>query len=193
MKTLIISTEGQSEDAFVKAALQPYLQNFGLHAKSIILGTGRGRNGGWVKFGDLEKEIREVLHSPANRNAFITTMYDFADIKEGFPDYQKIISEPNKYLAIAHAESVLSGNFSQSKFIAYFQMHQFETLVFSQPDVLLQEFPGSEKAIAELKWQCSNYKDENPELINSANKPSYRIANTLAVKTGTLKGALLEI
>lgn len=189
MRTLIISTEGQSEDAFVKAILHPHLLGYGIFAKSIIVGVGRGRTGGWNKFGDLEKGIKEVLHSPAHRNAFVTTMFDFSDIRNSFPDYESIAAQQDKYTAVAQAELQLANRFPQ-RFISYFQLHQFESLIFSQPKILLQEFPNSYTAISTLENECQECGN-NPELINSTNKPSYRIANALEVEEGAFKGIVI--
>lgn len=190
MKTLVVSTEGQSEDAFVKTALQPHLQAYGVYAKSILVGTGRGRTGGWNKFGDLIKGVQEVLHSPASRNAFVTTMYDFSDITQGFPDYESIVAQADKYLAVAQAELVLQSNFPKDRFIPYFQLHQFESLIFTSPQILLQEFPEAQFAISILENQKQDYNN-NSELVNSINKPSYRIAEALGVDDGSFKGLVI--
>ena len=196
MRTLIISTEGTSEEQFVKEALRPYLNEI-FYAEAINLGTGRGRNGGWNTFGQIESEINTLLHNPyyikKYRNALVTTMYDFSDIRDDFPDYQKIILEHDKYVSVGYAESVLQGRFPKDKFVPYFQLHQFESLVFSDPAILLYEYPDKQAAVTELKRQRSNCKDGNPELINSTDKPSYRIAKAINRNTGAFKGNTIGI
>jgi len=182
MKTLIISTEGQT-------ALQPHLANFGLYAKPIILGNARRKGtGGWNKMGQFIAEIKLLLNNPAERNSYVTTMFDFADIRDDFSDYQNMVNEPDKYIAVTRAESVLKASVPNERFIPYFQLPQFETFVFTKPEVLLHEFPEGDSAIKELEHQRADYKDGNQELINSTNKPSNRIAEALIVSPVSFKG-----
>lgn len=194
MKTFIISTEGQSEERFVKEALRPFLNRF-VHVEAINLGTGRGRNGGWHSFEQLKNEINTLLYDPVyknkNRNALITTMYDFSDIRNDFPDFLKITSNPDKYEAVALAESVLQGQFPKDRFVPYFQLHQFESLIFTNPEVLLYEYPDEQDGIVELVKQKDSYENENPELINSTNKPSYRIETAIGRPAGSFKGTTI--
>lgn len=190
-KTLIFSVEGQSEEFFVKGTLAPYFQQSGIHCRTIKLGEARSQRTGGIKgIMDCVMELRKIRHNPSFRNVVITTMYDFADInweKEGLL-FEKGSSIQMKAEKAANLLKSQTG--FPDRFIPYFQMHQFESLLFSNPAVIQEIFQGKETAIEKLiavKHEFGN----NPEAINSNNKPSYRIEEALDIATKSFKGKTL--
>jgi len=190
-KTLIFSVEGQSEEFFVKGTLAPYFTQLGIYCRTIKLGEARSQRTGGIKgIMDCVMELRTIRHNKANRNAAITTMYDFADInweKEGLV-FEKGSSISTKAEKAANLLKSQTG--FPDRFIPYFQMHQFESLLFSNPSVIQDIFQGKETAIEKLTV-ISNEFGNNPEAINSNNKPSYRIEEALGIPTKSFKGKTL--
>jgi hypothetical protein len=62
------------------------------------------------------------------------------------------------------------------RFIPYIQLHEFEALVFSKPDMIKYEYYGRETEVSKLAVMLIE-KDNNPELINDSavTAPSKRI------------------
>ncbi len=75
------------------------------------------------------------------------------------------------------------------RFIPYFQLHEFEGLLFNDIQLFYDQVPPTELVgIAELKQTFADY--ENPEMINSNKKtsPSHRLERIIKGYTKTLYG-----
>lgn len=186
--TIYISVEGQSEEVFAEHYLKPYLQDFGKFLKVITFGIGRPVKGGISSFGSQVAELKKIAATAKDRKYCITTMYDLADLHKDIPRYEEYLTIGDPYQKADFASFRLREGFPNPNFVPHYQLYQFETLIFSKPSVLLGDNPGKEQAISQLESQLEAV-DDNPELINSINKPSYRIAEALGVDEKKFKGS----
>ncbi|MCD4653402.1 DUF4276 family protein [bacterium] len=80
----------------------------------------------------------------------------------------------NPYDKIQAVEDALSKDIGERRFIPYIQLHEFEALVFADPEKLNSEYLERNQEIGRLVEISSR---ENPELINEGfeTAPSKRI------------------
>lgn len=157
MLTVYISTEGGTETEFVKQILVPHFARVVLQPVCLK---------GIKKSSKVLHEIRLLCR---NKACYVTTMYDLYQ----FP-FPSELNSPN----IKIAEQWLKEQVGHNKFIPYFQLHEFEALLFSKVDAF-NRIPGMTNAVFnQLQRISRQYQD--PEKINSITSPSKRIEDVFA-------------
>jgi hypothetical protein len=110
-------------------------------------------------------------------DARFTTMVDLYRIPADFPGVQgcKRIADPLK--KVEYLESQFEKEVNDRRLIPYIQLHEFESLLFSDPDAFLSAFPQSDAEIEELRRIRNVFP--SPEHIDDGNEtaPSKRICN----------------
>lgn len=180
MKRLHITAEGQTEEAFVNKTLKSHLARFQVYADVRCVLTSRhgykSFRGGMTTYqkakGDIVKWLKEEEH---NNDVVFTTMFDFYALPPDFPGYEQASHLQDPYKKIELIESEFAKDISDYRFVPYIQLHEFEALLFTDPQALEIVFFDADKAIKRLIAIKEQYV--NPELINSSpeNAPSKRI------------------
>ena len=202
---LHILCEGQTEEKFVKDVLSPYLQQFNIYPKPILLLTSRKKNAksGMLSYAQAKRDLmilrRQYQDNDYERHLF-TTMFDFYALPDDFPCFK----ESSNYSDIRERISVIETAFAKDLdfevFIPYIQLHEFESLLFVDITRLESDYPLSKSQIHKLKEATDIYGD--PELINDsrATAPSKRIIKALEqhynynkVKSGATVTSLIGI
>lgn len=139
MKRLYVICEGQSEEMFANRVLCGHFLTKGIHMIPRLIGKP-GHRGGNVKYQRMLGDIKLILKNEAS--AFATCLIDFYGIKE-FPNIDSIrqeVSTQNKFSEfIACFTSQLSNDLPEDvarRFIPYIQMHEYEALLFANPEKL---------------------------------------------------------
>ncbi len=152
-----ISVEGETEEQFVKQVLASHLEERDVFA---VPKTMRG--------GVSLARVRVQLKSIAYGFDYVTTFYDFYGFQGKDPDETKASLE----------EKIRKGVHKsiRRKLIPYIQMHEFEGLLFSCPELVEREL----KVDGVAAWAGDVLKEFNgdPEKINDsrATAPSKRLA-----------------
>ena len=122
---------------FVKNVIAPELGTKGVFLSPIPLG-GSGRSGN-VTFPRLLRDLRNQLNS--FKSCYCSTMFDFYGLSNDFPGKSDARTKPTlsqKQLAVCDAlANKLSKTLDEGpmrRFIPYVQMHEFEGLLFSEPN-----------------------------------------------------------
>ena len=104
-----------------------------------------------------------------------STMFDLYGLPTDFPDYEHAVNTHDPYDRVRILENALSRDISDSRLIPYFQLHEFEALLFCEPKILGSQFPGRGTEIRRLIETTSGFG--SPELINDGSQtaPSKRI------------------
>ena len=166
MSRILVFVEGQTELTFVREVVAPYLGQFGLSVNSTL--AGKPGSGGVPPFPRFLDEVVALLRKDSN--TICTTMFDFYGMPLSWPQRREArsISFEQKPLIIenAVAEAVsqqLGDSFRRERFVPYVQMHEFEALLFSDPETLGEAMlePYSVQALQEIANEF-----EHPELIN---------------------------
>ena len=172
MIRLAISVEGQTEEAFVKSVLAPYLYQSSVAATPFLIGRARGGAvGGDVNVARLASEMVGWYY----RFDFVTSLVDFY----GFRDKgDKTVDDLEKCIG-QEIEGKIDYGWDQRRVIPYVQMHEFEGLLFSDVRAFAVVPNVPDDSIAQLASIRSVFP--TPEDINDGRDtaPSKRIAKVI--------------
>lgn len=169
-----ILVEGQTEETFVREVLAPHLGNFQVWATARVVRTSKGHMGGAVSFGKIHNQVS--LWCKQDPTSKITTLFDLYGLPPDFPgiggwNYNQP-AQPQIYLL----EQELAQSVNQPNFIPYLQLHEYESLLFSDLNAL--NYAGAPaRAILELQAELAQFA--GPEEVNNSRvtAPSKRLIN----------------
>ena len=147
--------EGQSEEAFVKQTLAPWLAQRGVFVQGpIVLWTkrlpaGGGFRGGVANWAQIAKNLAPLLR---DADAWVTTLLDFYGLPEDVPGLAEhkghgAAQEQEQVIAVQAAMAQALG--APPRLLPFLALHEFEAWVFAGPAVVAQHF-GSDTAAAKL-------------------------------------------
>ena len=181
MSRLLIHVEGQTEEAFVNSMLAPHLYAVGYTSVSArLVGNARQRDrrGGGRSWEAVRKGI--LNHLLDDQTALATTMVDYYGLPRSWPGRDQAgLQATLKRRAAMVEEAVLhdiSGEIGHpQRFVPYVVMHEFEGLLFSDPERFAQNL--GEPALAP-KFRAIRQKFATPEDINDSSDtaPSKRVS-----------------
>jgi hypothetical protein len=175
MKRIIVICEGQTEREFCKQVLAPHLVHQSIFIQSPMIKRSMG---GIVKWPILKRDIETHLLEPG---VFVTTLIDYYGLykKLAFPNWSQGEAIENKNLRLDFLEKAMKDDVAEKvkhRFIPYFQLHEFEGLLFNDVQIFHDNVPKSELVgLEELKRTFAEY--DNPEMINNSKEtsPSHRL------------------
>lgn len=179
MIRLNIIVEGQTEETFVNQLLSPHLSAIGIFPTARRIETGRKQKrifrGGMTSYTKAKKDIGLWMNEDQGRCVRFTTMFDLYRLPRDFPGFPDAERESDPYRKIALLEERLGAEIASSRFIPYLQLHEYETLLFSELDAFHHYYPDHHQELLSLKQEVSGIT--NPEFINEnpATAPSKRI------------------
>ena len=192
MKRLIVVCEGPTEKEFCRDVLAPHFLERGI---VIVAPTIKHSGGGIVPWhilkGQVEKHLKEG-------DAVVTTFIDYYGIKKehGFPKWEatKNISQNSDKVHVleqAMRDDILDD--SRHRFIPHLQLHEFESLLFSDVDVFAKNFETNELDLKKLRGIVAAFP--NPEDINNSplTAPSKRIESAVSGYRKVLYGNCLAM
>lgn len=176
--TIYVICEGATEEMFVKELLELPLAIKGVFLIPILIGKP-GHKGGNVNFPRLLSDTKKLLFG--NTSCYCTTLIDYYALPQDFPGKTEANNKATTKSKLQCVTESLSKKLAQSlgeaterRFIPYVQMHEFEGLLFSHPQILAQKIkmPKSVKEFEAIK-----NKFKTPEDINDSpnTAPSKRI------------------
>ena len=126
MIRLAVVVEGETEEAFVTGVLRPHLMEFGIETVPILIASGRRKGGGGdvhvdILISDLFDALNEGEYSAA------TSLVDFY----GFRDKGDRTAEQLEGFILNEIRRRRNNN---PPVRPYIQMHEFEGLLFSNPE-----------------------------------------------------------
>ncbi|MBK8565251.1 MAG: DUF4276 family protein [Saprospiraceae bacterium] len=164
--------EGITEKLFVSRILYPHF------IEREIVVSGSSLDGGFT-YGRLKYNIIEWLNN--DQDAYLTTLVDLYGMSKKYPGYKdsKHLAPVEKVLAIENAvkQDVLSSpNLHNHKFIPYFQLHEFEALLFSDTQ-MMEDWLSLDLPIPKGSFEAIRNAFETPEHINDSplTAPSKRL------------------
>jgi hypothetical protein len=184
MKRLHIIAEGRTEETFVNATLRHHLAQYNVFADVRCVLTGRkdGKlfRGGMTNYTKARNDILRWLNEEkSNTDVAFTTMFDFYALPIDFPGYDTASNGKDPYHKVSIIEDSFARDINDRRFIPYIQLHEFEALLFVNPQMLEIEYFEYPKAIAEIQKVTEKYG--NPELIDQGleTAPSKRIIRAI--------------
>ena len=178
---IYIVVEGQTEQTFIRDVLAPELAIKNLDLHPVLIGKP-GHKGGDIRFARAEDDIGKFLRQ--NRNTYISTMINFYGIDHNWPGrievHQQI--QRGRKLSSAQKAEILEketkckiiedfpGYNAEHRFIPYFEMHEFEALLFSDVEILADKMEIDASLINEILAEYDNPEeiDNHPDTAPSA-------------------------
>ena len=183
MTHVYLMVEGQTEENFVNDLLAPHFGGLGVYLFPRLLGRP-GHQGGRVNYARVKNDVSIFLKQ--QRGAYCTTLIDLYRLGEGFPGSAQTTTvipgraRPDRARQIEQAMkadiiATLGDDWrADMRFIPYIQQHEFEGLLFSDPEALAQGISRPQ-----LAKQFRDIREEfnTPEDINDSPQtaPSKRI------------------
>ncbi len=143
-KTLFIIVEGETEQTALPILLDPHFRMMKVRLQCIRIGERRSNpGGGRFNLPEFNQHVARLART--HKGCFVSTCFDYYALGNGWPDYEAIRSKKlDKYVEIRELEEALTeavrqihpGVLWDNHFIPHIQPHEFETLLFSQPEIL---------------------------------------------------------
>lgn len=185
MTRLRLFAEGVTELTFADTVLKPHLANFGVYLNPPVLiaharKKGKVHRGGGRKYLPMKNDIMRFLAQEKGEEVFFTTMIDLYAIHNDFPglsDAEKLRHMPGK--RVEALERAFAEDISDSRFVPYIQLHEYEAYLFSDPTWFEYFYDHHGNEIAALKAIAERHK--TPEEIDDGphSAPSKRIIDEL--------------
>lgn len=170
-----VLVEGQTEERFVKDVLQPEMP-VGLFLQPVIIATKRVFSGGKFKGGvpgypKVRTEVMRLLHDSSAIG--VTTMLDYYALPSSFPGRSNPVGV-TPAAKVRNVEAVWDADINDKRFSCYLSLHEFEALLFCDPDEIAGGFARPELA-SQLHTIRGSFA--SPEDINDdpATAPSARL------------------
>jgi hypothetical protein len=181
MPRLLVHVEGQTEETFVNEVLAQHLIRSGYHSVSARrLGNPRQQRGGIRSWQGAKWDILRHLNS--DHEAVNTTMVDYYALPQDWPGRAEAPSKNTSTAKAEHVEAALLADivgkmgprFDPRRFVPLVVMHEFEALLFSDPDRFAQGIGRSDLA---NQLRAIRQDFGTPEEINDSPEtaPSKRI------------------
>ncbi len=172
---VVVLTEGRTEQLFVKQLLAPYMGTRGVYMTPIQLDKP-GQKGGDVRFVRAKNDI--ARHLKQRNNTFVSLMVDYYGIGKDWPGLDAVrpgTTPSDIASAICEATQVaidaeLTEYRSSARFVPHISVHEFEALLFSEPDTLANALQVERKCIDAIIQECGEPEaiDDSPHTAPSA-------------------------
>ena len=193
MPRLLVHVEGQTEEDFVKMVLAPHLRDSGYSTVSArLLGNARQRirRDGIRPWDTVRRDI--LGHLKGDRAALATTMVDYYGLHKTWPGRTRASRQATIFERAATVQQAILKDISKSiecreRFVPYVVMHEFEGLLFSDPDRFAESL-GRPVLAADFRAIREDFS--TPEDINDSphTAPSKRITRLYAKYQKPLMG-----
>jgi len=194
---VVILVEGLTEKIFISDILVPYLAEKDIFMTPIII-SKPGQKGGDVKFARVKNDIE--LHLKQRPDTYLTLFVDYYGIKNDWPGLQeaKEQSTPKskaEKINCATKDKVneLFQNWnSERRFIPYVSMHEFEALLFSEPQKLANKLNVSQSEIDKILSDCGEPENIDDSPVTAPSKRLEKLSDRFK-KTSTGISIVKEI
>lgn len=195
MKRILILVEGTTEERFVKEILNPLFipQDIVLIPTivntKIVKSEGRVFKGGWVSYAGAKRDLKRLLND--SNVAIVTTMFDFYGLPKDFPQWE---CNGTCYEKVNVVERAFADDINNPKFIPYIQLHEFEGLLFSSPQVVSDTLISPRLPIL-AKLQRIRDSVASPEEINLGDEThsSMRLLKLFPAYNKPVYGSLIAL
>jgi hypothetical protein len=184
---VIVICEGETEEEFIHSVLYPSFVQLNINLTAITIKTGKEagdvRKGGSLNYDRVERAIIHSLRE--GDNPTVTTLFDLYKLPSNFPCFDEAWKQTDlkKRLDILtkalHDKIIAKADCESSRFIPYLQPYEFEALLFSDVEILVNQQPEWKKLGPVL--QAARDRAESPEHINDGRdtKPAACLKNSL--------------
>ena len=182
--------EGLTEQGFCNQVLRPHLFPLGEGIVHTIKTANSKRHGvvsrgGIGKYSSLRRQILNELKRHRRPAVFFTTMIDLYGLPQDFPgrvDHVRNPANPTPY--VEALEEAFRNDIGDERFIPYLQLHEYETLLFSDPEELVPSFDNCQRAVDKMKAIVASVPSIEHIDDGESTAPSKRIIGMLPTYSG---------
>ncbi len=158
MKEVYIFCEGATEQRFSTQVLQSHL--FPRHDGLIYpLEIEHSRHHGRVtrggvpgQYATMRRDIKAQLRGCRQRDVIFTTLIDVYGLPKSFPGKKTHRRNPDDPISYVTAlEEAFGDNIGDPRFVPHLQLHEYETILFAEPESFRIAFDHCDQAIEKLK------------------------------------------
>ncbi|MEB3216317.1 MAG: DUF4276 family protein [Nostocales cyanobacterium 94392] len=184
-----VFVEGQTEETFVNEVLYEHFQKKDIYLNPILVKTSANAKGGVVSYGKIKPQLQRKCREDGT--AFVTTMFDLYGLPNDFPGRDSLPKNCDSFQKAEYLEQQMYKDIDNRNFIPNLLVHEFEALLYSQPQVFAEWFDASVVNIL----QGDRNQFTSPEHINDhpQTAPSKRILKCCPTYQKPLHGSLLAI
>jgi hypothetical protein len=182
-----VIVEGQTEESFVKGPLAEVLWSRAVYVTPIILG-------GRTSYTRVTKDILKQLKQ--DQASYCTTMIDYYGLGTGFPG-TPVPSHLQNIQKVEHIERAVRDDICSwipelrpdVRFIPYLSLHEYEGLLFSDPDAFARSLGQPQLA---SRFHAIRNDFATPEDINNdpEKAPSKRVIGIYTAYRKVIEGTL---
>lgn len=183
MPRLLIQVEGQTEETFVNEVLAEHLLAFGCESVSArLVGNPRMKRGGIRPWLNVRRDM--IRHLKQDKSAVAAIMVDYFGLPHDWPGRSDAPGRNSSSEKAEHVEASLRADFNEEmgdrfdprRFVPLIMMHEFEALLFSDPDRFAQAIgkPNLAQRFREIRQEFPCPEDINDSPVTA---PSKRIEN----------------
>jgi hypothetical protein len=176
MSRVHILVEGQTEETFIRDVVAPHLLKFGIYLYNTILKTKRLANapdhaGGVTNYSKFKNDLHRLLND--SNVVAVTTFLDFYGLPTDFLG-RSSMPPGDCFTRVSYVENEIGTDINHPKFIPFLALHEFEALLFVEPDIICEAIPQNN---ADAKLQTIKNSFNSPEEINDSPQtaPSKRL------------------
>ena len=190
MKRLLIVCEGPTEQDFCNTLLCEHLAKYDVNVSAPLI---KKSNGGIVSWESIRSQIINHL---CEKNAIVTMFIDYYGIQErhkfpGWGESKGISDKANRiHFLIDKMREDVPDNL-RYRFIPYLQLHEFESLLFSDGVAYKEIFAPEEADIDEIELVIEQFS--TPEDINDSpdTAPSKRLIKAIPTYNKIVYGNII--
>lgn len=186
---IVALVEGKTEQIFIQDIVTPYLARKSIFMTPIIV-SKPGQKGGDVKFARVKNDIE--LHLKQRPDTFLTLFVDYYGINNDWPglaeakkqstprDKAEKVNSAVKY----EVNNIFGDHGSDRRFIPYIAMHEFEALLFSDPEKLAEHLQVPQPDIDRILRECGEPENIDDSPITAPSKRLEKLSSRFK-KTST--------
>lgn len=196
MTRVYVVVEGATEEAFVNNELAAAFWRLDVQLIAVIIGSP-GHKGGNPSYVRVKRDVRDLLRQESN--TYCSTMLDYYGLRADFPG-MPLPGGIGSLDKVERIERAMRDNIcaelpevrAEVRFLPYIQLHEYEGLLFSDPEALARalNLPTKADRFKHVRNECGSPEDINDGPSTAPSKrimrlcPSYRkvVDGTLAAK-----------
>jgi hypothetical protein len=177
MTHVVIVGEGQTEETFVRDVLVGPFAARGKYLYPRLIRTSASARGGGLTPGRVLGYLRNTLRE--RNDTYVTTFFDLYALHPDFPGQAEAASIHDPVLRSEMIESHFTrevvglAGCREDRFFAHIQPHEFEALLFSRPEALIDAEPQWRPWLESLREIRAAFP--TPEHINHQESPAARL------------------
>lgn len=173
-------------------SLGPHLNQKGILPIPILARTKRTRSGnifkgGIVSYRQVKQEVLRLLQDTSA--VLVTTMIDYYGLPSDFPG-RATLPAGSPYERVVFLAQAFARDINHPRFLPFFTLHEFEALLFAQPEQIIEAFPHEREKGSQLIQEIAGL---SPEEINEGNRthPAARIRRHFPEYRKALHGPMI--